>query len=365
MRMRSAAVAVVLVVLLGGCGGDVAAGGSATTPGTGSGAHSAAAGGAGFGGGGGSAGEPSTAGGAAGSGGAPSTKVVLSVVSDGPGEVAVGEPGESCAGTCLYELEEGSIVGLTAVPDEGAAFVGWSGDCGGVEQCNVTMDGPRSVAAHFVEMAWLEVAIDGPGVGVVTSQPGGIACPGACAAPFVPGAQVELQAEAGLHSAFEGWSGDCSGDKGCVLLMDGSREVEATFKWASYGLTVKIVADPAGQVAVTSTPPGIDCGCNGSCTCSAEFPALEKVVLKADLGLSGTIFAGWKGDCAGTGECTLWMDGPKEVKAYFMACCGCAGGTACCNCVCVDFSMDPNNCGTCHLKCGVGEKCWNGACVVP
>jgi hypothetical protein len=52
--------------------------------------------------------------------------------------------------TCSADYINGSQVTLTATPDAGNAFTGWSGSgCSGTGQCVVTMDTAKSVAATF------------------------------------------------------------------------------------------------------------------------------------------------------------------------------------------------------------------------
>jgi hypothetical protein len=43
----------------------------------------------------------------------------------------------------------GSRVTLTATPEAGFVFSGWQGACTGAGACQVTMNGPQSVAAEF------------------------------------------------------------------------------------------------------------------------------------------------------------------------------------------------------------------------
>ena len=46
-------------------------------------------------------------------------------------------------------LDSGSQVTLTAAPMDGFVFTGWEGDCSGTDACQVSMDQPKSVIAHF------------------------------------------------------------------------------------------------------------------------------------------------------------------------------------------------------------------------
>lgn len=66
------------------------------------------------------------------------------------------------SGTCVADFPFGTNVSLTATPDDGNTFNGWTGDCSGTTQpCRVTMNQNRAVGANF--------AADGGG--------GGSSCP--------------------------------------------------------------------------------------------------------------------------------------------------------------------------------------------
>jgi uncharacterized repeat protein (TIGR02543 family) len=52
------------------------------------------------------------------------------------------------AGTHTYA--DGTVVDITATPTAGWRFVSWTGACTGTDACTVTMDGDKTVTAHFV-----------------------------------------------------------------------------------------------------------------------------------------------------------------------------------------------------------------------
>jgi len=77
----------------------------------------------------------------------------------------------------------------------------------------------------------LEVLLDDPAFGRVTSSPPGIDCPDAsCRFDFANGAEVELSATPSVDGRFFGWGGSCGGvAAACLVTMDANRRVVATF----------------------------------------------------------------------------------------------------------------------------------------
>jgi len=86
---------------------------------------------------------------------APSTyQVSFSFGGNGYGSVTSIPAGLACAGTTgsicePYSFDNGSNVTLIAATSAGSTFSGWSGDCGGSDDCTLNMTADRSVTATF------------------------------------------------------------------------------------------------------------------------------------------------------------------------------------------------------------------------
>jgi len=76
----------------------------------------------------------------------------------------------------------------------------------------------------------VNVQVNGPGSGAVSSNPAGLSCGGNCSATFSSGTIVTLTATPTAGSAFSSWSGACSGTAPtCTLTVTGDSVVTATF----------------------------------------------------------------------------------------------------------------------------------------
>ena len=73
----------------------------------------------------------------------------LSKAGSGMGTVSSAPAGISCGATCSSNYSSGTVVSLSASPDSGSSFAGWSGACTGTGTCTVTLSSSRSVSATF------------------------------------------------------------------------------------------------------------------------------------------------------------------------------------------------------------------------
>jgi uncharacterized repeat protein (TIGR01451 family) len=102
-------------------------------------------------------------------------------------------------------------------------------------------------------------------------------------------------AQFGSSNAGTGSASDSVSVVGCALLH-----------------TLTVNKSGSGVGTVTSSPPGVNCGP----VCSLQFSNGLGVTLTAAAS-SGSKFAGWSGDCSGTGACALTMSADHNVTATF------------------------------------------------
>jgi hypothetical protein len=189
-----------------------------------------------------------------------------------------------------------SVVTLTAVPDNGHEFIGWSGDASGtVAEITLTLDTSKTVRAEFrragVVSHPLTVTVTGPGTVRRVPDQGA----------YEAGSAVELVAEPAGDAVFAGWSGAITGTQRRVrLTISGNTAVTATF------LPVHPVAtETRGEGQVLLSPP------------EGRYAAGTAVALTARPA-DGWGFVQWNGDLTTTGqEASLTVDAPKRVIAEF------------------------------------------------
>jgi hypothetical protein len=159
----------------------------------------------------------------------------------GGGRITSSPSGIDCGTVCSESFDSGTMIILTAQPDQNSVFsTGWSGcDSTNGNQCMVTMNGARSVTATFdqniPDQYQLSVVKAGTGDGSITSSTKGINCGTDCDETFPISAKpkkVTLKVKPDAYSTFLGWGGDCqtSGRKtSCKLTVDSNKNVTADF----------------------------------------------------------------------------------------------------------------------------------------
>jgi len=138
----------------------------------------------------------------------------LEVTTEGSGAVSRDLPGP---------YNYGDVVTLTAIPDTGWVFAGWSGDVTGTDNpLTLTISGDMNVTATFIPPEY-ELTILLYGNGVVDANPD--------KPVYAYGEVVELTAVADPGWYFTGWSGDLTGKENPIsLTITGDMEVIANFE---------------------------------------------------------------------------------------------------------------------------------------
>ena len=176
-------------------------------------------------------------------------------------------------------------IDLTATPNAGNAFSGWSGACSGsAATCTVLMSAAESVSATFTASSGggggggsdtdaLSIVVDGGGTvtaGTTKCSSTG-AKPIGCTANIQDGTAVPIKATPLKGYKFAGWKGACAGTKTtCTLTLNGDASVQATFTRlpiaagakkpavaklrTGFRVTLSFLAGAAGKLTVTTKP---------------------------------------------------------------------------------------------------------------
>ncbi|WP_299013462.1 LamG-like jellyroll fold domain-containing protein [uncultured Polaribacter sp.] len=192
--------------------------------------------------------------------------------------------------------EDGEAVQLTATPDAGFQFDGWSGDATGTTNpLSITMDADKTVTAQFskIQRTLTIVATDG----AVTASPAPVN------GTYDEGSVITLTATPDAGFQFDGWSGDATGTTNPLsITMDADKTVTAQFSKIQRTLTIV-----ATDGAVTASPAPV----NGT----YDDGTLVTLTATPDANFA---FAEWTGDITGTAAITtVTMDADKNITANF------------------------------------------------
>jgi hypothetical protein len=136
----------------------------------------------------------------------------------GSGTVTSNPGGVSCGATCAAPFPPGTDIDMTATPNPGSTFTGWTGDADCLDG-GITMSADHNCTATFtLAPPTLTVSKVGTGTGTITSSPAGLNCGATCSAPYAFGQTVTLTATAGAGFVFNGWSGDADCSDGSVTM---------------------------------------------------------------------------------------------------------------------------------------------------
>lgn len=141
----------------------------------------------------------------------------LTVTTNGPGTVQI-NPNKPT-------YQNGEVVTLTAIPDNGYQFAGWSGGASGsTNPIQITMDGDKSVTASFTPVVPNTYTLNTP------SSVGGTIGRNPDKPAYQSGEVVTLTAVPANGYQFDGWNGDVTGMESPIqITMDSNKSVGATF----------------------------------------------------------------------------------------------------------------------------------------
>jgi uncharacterized repeat protein (TIGR02543 family) len=191
----------------------------------------------------------------------PTTLHTLTVTPSVGGTVTGAGGAINCGSTCSVQLVPSTAVTLSAQPNTGYVFDGWTGDCSG-PNCTLTMGTDHNVSAMFTLQSYT-LTIQTSNGGHMHTDTGICQIQGTCSTYWVQGG-------------------------GSVLW--GSNDVCDT------------VGNPNNTEYVYNT-----------CYLTVHYG--DTVTLTA----TGSVFAGWTGPCSGTGSCQFTVNGNTSVDAYWNA----------------------------------------------
>ncbi len=194
----------------------------------------------------------------------------LTVAIVGPGTVTVSPSGTT--------FPAQTLITLTAVPNAGATFAGWSGGgaCNGSTSltCSFNIDSNTTRTATFTGATNYTLTTMASGPGTITQSPSGTS--------FASGTAITLTAVPGTGATFTSWSGGaCAGSTNatCTFNISANTTVTATFAGAP-AVTVPNPSQSGGAGSAFtfalsssgfSTTPTFTASCSipaGSCTVS-------------------------------------------------------------------------------------------------
>ncbi len=238
-------------------------------------------------------------------------ELTIAKAGNGKGTVTSSPDGVTCGDNCTATFAAHATVVLTAQPDSGSTFTGWSGACtGDSPTCEVSLDGTTTVTATFaLAKHTVTITKSGPGGGTIHGE--GVDCANNCTLEVDHGTALSLTAAPGALAVFGGWGGACTGMGACNVTVTDDITINGNFALDNF--TLFAVTNGTGAGSVVSTPAGINCGTD----CNQVYTANQTVTLTA-VPATGSSFGGWTGGgCTGTAPCVVTVTGPRTVTGTF------------------------------------------------
>ena len=205
----------------------------------------------------------------------------------------------------------GDTVSLTAVPDPGAYFTGWSGAVTGTTNpTSLTFDGDKSVTASFTNNCYtLSSTVNPANTGMVTYSP--TSSPGCGPNQYIYGQTVTLTANPANGYQFNSWSGGASGTNPVTTVTFGTGNISVAAAFEPRCFPFSLTVNPTGS-GTASASPASNCANGGYLFNTAvTFTATPN---------SGYAFGYWSGSLSGgITPRTINISGPTSVTANFVS----------------------------------------------
>ncbi len=211
-----------------------------------------------------------------------------------------------------YIYGNGTVVNLTAVPDEHYHFVEWTGDVSTIANVtapstNVTMNASYSITANFaLDAGYYSLTISSTPNGNVTD-------PGEGTYAYGNGTVVNLVAVFDEHYQFVGWTGNVT------TIADVNAASTNITMDDSYSITANFALEPGWYSLTISSTPGGSVTEPGEGTYVYSNNTVVPLVAEADTGYQ---FVGWTGNVGTIGNVTaanttITMNGSYYITANF------------------------------------------------
>ncbi|PQJ97192.1 InlB B-repeat-containing protein [Chromatium okenii] len=219
----------------------------------------------------------------------------------GSGTITSNVGGIDCGATCNANINNGTLVTLTAASDSSSFVTSWT-NCTPIatNQCQVTMDAAKTVTATFDLGKQLNVNFTGTGTVTVTHARVGTDCTTNCSLLYTNGSLVALNATPASGYSFTGWETDCTGTGICSLTMTANKTVTANFILNTYSITA--TANPTAGGSISCSPNPVTSGNTANCTATPN---------------TGYALSNFSGDCSGTTCALTNVTAAKAVTANF------------------------------------------------
>ena len=238
------------------------------------------------------------------------TAVTLTVNRNGTGSgtIDIVPPNSNCsATTCVTTYAPGTSVTLTAKPDPGSSFAGFSGGGCSTSPCTLKVNSATTVTATFNPAVLYSLTVVLQGSGAASSSVTVSPSPG----PYAAGTSVQLTATSGPGVTFTGFSGGGCSTSPCTVIMNSNLTVTATFQLIR---TLTLTVSGSGTASLSPSPLS---GCTTTTTsCTANYADGTLVAVSSSPAV-GNILISWGSACSGRGSCTVTMNADTSVTATF------------------------------------------------